>query len=159
MILKAKWKWVTEPDFRKKCWGPLGPDFRGQKRPFLLLLEYDTLDRSENLSEDSSNKDLSNHVGHSYLKNLVDPPGVTFLSDDVIYGHPLGSKKSEFFFCFFLRIEAFWFQKCNKKFLIRKFPLPGHVTWDLEFFRKIMKIFDFFFRFFFRIESFEKKFK
>ena len=60
---------------KKKCWGPWGPDFRGQKRPFLLLLEYETLDRSENLSEDSSNKDLSNHVGHSYLKNQVDPPG------------------------------------------------------------------------------------
>ena len=54
-------------------WGPWGPDFRGQKRPFLLLLEFEAKDLAENLSKDSSAKDLSNHVGHAYLKNVLDP--------------------------------------------------------------------------------------
>ena len=42
-------------------------DFRGQKRPFLILLEFVSKDFAENLSKDSSNKDLSNHVGQPYV--------------------------------------------------------------------------------------------
>ena len=42
-------------------------DFRGQKRPFWLLLEFESNDFAENLSKDSSTKDLSNHVGQPYI--------------------------------------------------------------------------------------------
>ena len=44
-------------------------DFRGQKRPFLILLEFEfeSKDFAQNLSKDSSNKDLSNHVGQPYV--------------------------------------------------------------------------------------------
>ena len=42
-------------------------DFRGQKRPFWLLLEFESKDFAENLSKDSSTKDLSNHVGQPYI--------------------------------------------------------------------------------------------
>ena len=86
---------------RKKSGGRDFGGFVPRKRPFWLLLEYETLDRSENLSEDSSNKDLSNHVGQSSLKNLLDPPGVTFLCDDVINGHPPGQKVEKNFFLLF----------------------------------------------------------
>ena len=48
-------------------------DFRGQKRPFLILLEFESNDFAKNLSKDSSTKDLSNHVGHPYLKRHLDP--------------------------------------------------------------------------------------
>ena len=48
-------------------------DFRGQKRPFWLLLEFESKDFAENLSKDSSTKDLSNHVGQPYIKNVLDP--------------------------------------------------------------------------------------
>ena len=34
-------------------------DFRGQKRPFWVLLEFESNDFAENLSKDSSDKDLS----------------------------------------------------------------------------------------------------
>ena len=33
-------------------------DFMSQKRPFLLLLEFEAKDFAENLSKDSSDKDL-----------------------------------------------------------------------------------------------------
>ena len=137
---------------RKKSGGRDFGGFVPRKRPFWLLLEYETLDRSEIRSEDSSNKDLSNHVGHPCPKNLVYPPGAhsfVMTSSMVI---PRGQKVEKIFFCFFLRIEAFWFQICNKKNLVRNFPLPGHVTWDLEFFLKIWKFSNFFFRLFFRID-------
>ena len=124
---------------RKKSGGRDFGGFVPRKRPFWLLLEYETLDRSENLSEDSSNKDLSNHVGHSYLKNQFDPPGAHSLVMTSYMVIPRGQKVEKIFFCFFLRIGSFWFQKCNKKNLVRNFPLPGHLTWDLEFFRKIWK--------------------
>ena len=51
----------------KKCWGRDMGDFRGQKRPFLILLEFESKDFAENLSKDSSTQDLSNHVGQPYI--------------------------------------------------------------------------------------------
>ena len=43
-----------------------------------------------------------------------------------IWSSPRVKKIEKIFFAFFLRIETFWFQKCNKNFLTRKFPLWGH---------------------------------
>ena len=71
---------------------------------------------------------------------------------------PQGQKIEKKFFLFFLRIGSFWLQKCNKKILFRNFPLPGHVTWDLEFFWKISKIFEkIFFVYFFELTNSESK--
>ena len=42
-------------------------DFRGQKRPFLVLREFESKDFAENLSKDSFTKDISNHVGQPYF--------------------------------------------------------------------------------------------
>ena len=42
-------------------------DFRGQKRPFLIFLEFESKDFAENLSTDSSTQDLSNHVRQPYI--------------------------------------------------------------------------------------------
>ena len=133
--------------FGTEIWGILG----GQKRPFLILLEFESNDFAENLSKVSSTKDLSNHVGHPYSWIHLDP----------LMGHipfwwrnrvnPLGSKSQKKIVLLFSRIEPFWFQKCNKKIWTRNFPLWGHVTWDLEFFWKISK-FSIFFRLFFRID-------
>ena len=47
--------------------------------PGILILkfsgnhEFESKDFAENLSKDSSDKDLSNHVGHPYFKNVLDP--------------------------------------------------------------------------------------
>ena len=64
---------LQSPIFEKMGWGPWGPDFRGQKRPFSILLEFESKDFAENLSKDSSTKDLSNRVGHPYLKHVLAP--------------------------------------------------------------------------------------
>ena len=112
-------------------------DFRGQKRPFWVLLEFESNDLAENLSKDSSNGlatffklhyglQISRYGAHStHSRHSIPSPG---------------SKKIEnFFFAFFLRIESFWLQKSNKKNLTRFLPLWGHASWDLEYFWKISK--------------------
>ena len=48
-------------------------DFRGQKRPFLVLLENESKNLAENLSKVSSTKDLSNRIGHPHRKMVLDP--------------------------------------------------------------------------------------
>ena len=64
---------LQSPIFEKMGWARNMGDFRGQKRPFSILLEFESKDFAENLSKDSSAKHLSNHVGHPYLKHVLDP--------------------------------------------------------------------------------------
>ena len=129
-------------------------DFRGQKRPFWVLLENGSKNFAENLSKVSSTKDLSNHIGHPYWKTVLDPLWGTFHTFQTFHSIPWVKKNRIFFFAFFLRIESFWLQKCKKKILTRFFAFEVMQTWDLEFYLEFFKLFDFLSFFFFRIESF-----
>ena len=94
-------------------------DFRGQKRPFLILLENESNDFAQNLSKVSSTKDLSNRIGHPHRKMVLDPPGAHSLIMTSSYGHPLGSKKLKkieiFFFAFFYELSRSDFKNAIKK--------------------------------------------
>ena len=132
-------------------------DFRGQKRPFWVLLENGSKNFAENLSKVSSTKDLSNHIGHPYWIIVIDPLWGKFHTFQTFHSIPWVKKNRNFFFAFFLRIESFWLQKCKKNILTRFFAFEVMQTWDLEFFLEIFKIFDFFFFFFFELTHSESK--
>ena len=55
--------------FGAEIWGILGV----KNDPFWDYSSLSLNDFAENLSKDSSTKDLSNHVGHPYLKRHLDP--------------------------------------------------------------------------------------
>ena len=100
----------------KKCWGRDMGDFRGQKRPFWVLLEFESNDFAENLSKVSSNglatfiklhhglkKSSSRDMGH-----IPDIPDIPF--------HPLGQKKSKkIFLLFFYELSRSDFKNAKKK--------------------------------------------
>ena len=45
----------------------------GQKTTLFGIFEFESNDFAENLSKDSSNKDLSNYLGQPYVQNVLDP--------------------------------------------------------------------------------------
>ena len=82
-------------------------------------------------------------------KTLVLEIWGTFHTFQTFHSIPWVKKNEIFFFAFFLRIESFWLQKCNKKNLTRFFAFEVTLTQDLEFFWKFSTFSIFFF---FRIE-------
>ena len=71
---KESWRYskkIVRPILKKKWVRDLGDG--SQKRPFLVLLEFEPNDFAENLSKVSSTKDLSNRIGHAHRKMVLAP--------------------------------------------------------------------------------------
>ena len=114
-------------------------DFRGQKRPFLVLFENESNDFAENLSKVSSNGlatfiKLHHGLEKSGSRDMWHMPHIP----DIPF-HPLGQKKSKtLFLLFFYELSRSDFKKAIKIFWPDFSPYEVRQP-DLEFFWKISK--------------------
>ena len=162
-----RWAWCLATSVnklpKKKCRPPIRGQKgvkRGQNEVFVHFLEFAPLVFANFAYYDRWSWCLATSVTKSPEKKCAGPKSgqtgpheksVGIRREYNIFAENIIPKKKKFF-CFFLRIESFWLEKCKNKILTRFFPIMRSRHLRLRIFFKIFKIFDFFFRFFFRID-------